>query len=348
MSVRDKIAGFGGAATTSRPSGISSRSNSHHNNGFALNKPSSGGGGGKLKVPDVFKNATKPADVPAAAANTAGRRSSSSSSSSSFNSSSLQPSSSSSSSAPAKKWGAPAAGASNGTGVSAIGGRTNGNGVSNGWSGGGGGGASEWKAKGGAGAGAGGASRTAKRDGFGDTKKPRDILGIGAVMSAGPSSSLARSAAAPAPAARMGDSSSSSRNGSSGDLTRGRASPTGRPDKPKAGPRKLNLTRISAEKQRAALGLDKNPDEENDDRGRAIRPAGSGGVSASAAKPANGLGSSFNNRASSSSSSYSKPAASSSRSAASARAGGAAGGSGGGAAKLPSAGSLRSSGHNLW
>lgn len=42
---------------------------------------------------------------------------------------------------------------------------------------------------------------------------------------------------------------------------------TSRSNKPKAGPRKLNLTRISAEKQRAALGLDKDLDEENNDGG---------------------------------------------------------------------------------
>jgi len=37
-----------------------------------------------------------------------------------------------------------------------------------------------------------------------------------------------------------------------------------RSNKPKAGPRKLNLTRISAEKQRAALCLDKVVDDEAD------------------------------------------------------------------------------------
>lgn len=48
------------------------------------------------------------------------------------------------------------------------------------------------------------------------------------------------------------------------DCTRAGSS---RSNKPKAGPRKLNLTRISAEKQRAALGLDKNLDDENNDGG---------------------------------------------------------------------------------
>lgn len=177
MSVRDKIAGFGGAATATAPRpAISSRPNGgyHGSNGFATsnarigtNVPSSssnarafahdnaasgggGGGGGdaaaavrKLRVPDVFKNASKPADIPAAAAAaaavaTAGHHSYSSSS------------------APAKQWGAPASGASNGAGVSASGGRANGNGSSNGGVGsaaggaGGGGGASQWKAQSGA------------------------------------------------------------------------------------------------------------------------------------------------------------------------------------------------------
>ncbi|CAM9389516.1 unnamed protein product [Scytosiphon promiscuus] len=159
--------------------------------------------------------------------------------------------------------------------------------------------------------------------------------------------------------------------GSSGN-DRGFASPRSRSGKPKAGPRKLNLTRISAEKQRAALGLDKKKKEESG-AGQQVRlcffarshGAGSGPEVHRFYKPLtraspNGCHTSPHGRSPCFSPSpcplmgppQGAPAAatnSPSHATSSASQGRFAGGTAkAGGAVIPSAGSLRSSGHNLW
>ncbi|CAM9704772.1 unnamed protein product, partial [Hapterophycus canaliculatus] len=117
-----------------------------------------------------------------------------------------------------------------------------------------------------------------------------------------------------------------------------------RPGKPKAGPRKLNLTRISAEKQRAALGLDKKEKTESSGAGQqqvTLFAATTNGV-----KQATGSGGgSGSDRAAPPSTSYTKPAPASGSASQGRFNGGPARAREGG---IPSAGSLRSSGHKLW
>ncbi|CAM9759095.1 unnamed protein product [Ectocarpus fasciculatus] len=349
MSVRDKIAGFGGpAASVGTGGGRGGRPNGGFGSTARIGtnvptssfnaRPSPGSsstlGGGdpdsvrKLKVPDVFKNATKPADVPVAAAAAAAVE--------------VAPS------AAPKKWATPAGSLKPGV--------SNGGGLGKSRAGSAPAGAPGWKARNGGACNNAAPDTTAKRPVSNAAKKPRDVFGL---ASAGSASSLARSppAATAATAVESRPTVTGSRGGSGagGGAESGRASPPSRSAKPKAGPRKLNLTRISAEKQRAALCLDKNLEEEDGSSGASNGKASPGGATTvGASKPAyggsstttasNGGGRPASAAAASSSTTRPAPA---SRPAASGRAvgGGATRGGGNG---IPSAGALRSSGHNLW
>ncbi|CAM9869290.1 unnamed protein product, partial [Ectocarpus sp. 8 AP-2014] len=206
MSVRDKIAGFGGPASTGiggggggRPNGgfgstarIGTNVPTSSSNARASPASSSSLGGdpdsvSKLKVPDVFRNATKPADIPLAAAMQ------------------VAPS------AAPKKWATPAGsvklGVSNGGGLGAS------------RAGSAPAGAPGWKARNGGAYAA--PDTTAKRPVSDAAKKPRDVLGL---TSAGSAPSLVR----PAPAAvesRPTATGSSGGSGGGGRAESGRASP---------------------------------------------------------------------------------------------------------------------------
>ncbi|CAM9813523.1 unnamed protein product [Pylaiella littoralis] len=308
MSVRAKIAEFGGAASTSKPNNglesttrnATSVSGAGSNGQYFANystPTASGDVARKVKVPDTFKNASKPAGVPAAA--TTGLAAS-------FGGS-----------APVGKWGGAGAGPESKAPTEAPLSGT--------------------------------ASRTTKSKVSSDARKPRDLLGLASATNTGSSSTLVR------PAAVVSEPSAASGNGarriSGNDV--GRASPPSRSHKPRAGPRKLNLTRISAEKQRAALCLDKDLDKEDrDDPAANGNGNGNGGVragiSVGGAKPASSSSSVRSSEAPQPSTSHKRsapvPRAGSQRT----MIGSSMAESGGGGAVMPSTSSLRPSGHNLW